>query len=157
MYNTPVSAAVFINATLHDQLQSFTQTLSKDTAADTVRVLIESLLCALRNGENPTQLSKRIRRERYRKTPTLLPLAATQAVLDIAEIKRLRTLGKAEAFIPGARKLDAYRQEISRLRDSGASQSDIKYWLLANKSVVVSQPTIHRYLQALSDGEKKPK
>lgn len=139
----------FSNTQLHDYLNSFSKMLPKDAMWDTFKTLIESLKFALLNGENPSRLSKRIRRERHYKKPCLTPLSSTQAKLDIGEVKRLRALAKAKPLIPGMLKLDPYRQEILILRKNGASQLDIKYWLVASKSVVVSQPTIHRYLNAL--------
>jgi hypothetical protein len=94
-------------------------------------------------------------RERHRKEASLVALSTTQAQLDIAEVKRLRELAKAKPLVPGKRKLDGYRQEIMTLRQNGASQIDIKYWLLASKGIAVSQPTIHRYLNAIeSHGQK---
>lgn len=149
MKNNNSYVAEFLNTKLYECLTSFSETLPKDALWHEFRTLIEALKFALLNGENPVKLSKRIRRERYKKEPSLIPLSEHGATLDIAEVKRLRKLAKATPLIPGARKLDPYRQEIIVLRKNGASQMDIKYWLLASKGVASSQPTIHRYLTAL--------
>ncbi len=144
----------FLNTQLYEKLHAFAQTLPKDAAWENFKMLIESLKFALLNGENPTRLSKRIRRERHRKEASLIPLSPTQAQLNLSEVKRLRQLAKEKLSIPGVRKLDGYRQEILVLRQQGASQIDIKHWLLTTKSVIVSQPTIHRYLHALQSHPK---
>lgn len=150
MKNLISPTATFINTQLHRQLEFFAKTLPKDTATEALIPLIDALLFALRNGENPRQLISRIRRERYKKEPSLLSLTNVQAALDVNEIKQLRALAKAKTLVPGTCKLERYRQEISQLRRNGASHMDIKIWLLANKSVNVSQSTIHRYLKAIA-------
>lgn len=148
MNNAPDSSH-FLNAQLHTILTSFSNMLPKDAVWESFHMLINSLKFALLNGENPSRLSKRIRRERHRKEASLIPLSSTQAQLDIAEVKRLRGLVKVKPRIPGEQKLDRYRQEIVMLRQNGASQIEIKYWLFARKGLKVSQPTIHRYLNAI--------
>jgi len=144
----------FSNTQLYEHLRDFSQTLPQDAPWQTFKTLIEAVKFALLNGENPSRLSKRIRRERHRNEPHLIPLSGTKAQLDIAEIKRLRQLAKDKPLIPGSRKLDSYRQEIATLRQQGASQMDIKYWLIATYGVTVSQSTIHRYLNMLSHGQE---
>jgi len=143
----------FINAKLHQHLQSLRRNLPQADIAQAANTLIDSLLYALANGESPQQLIKRIRRERYKKPMPLSPLASAQAITDIHEVKRLRAIAKAKPIVPGARKLDRYRQEVEQLRKSGASHIDIKFWLLANRGTKVSQPTIHRYLKVISKHE----
>lgn len=149
MKNEKTDSTEFINTKLYEYLHSFYKTMSQDITMDHFKQLINALKFAILNGENPAQLCKRIRRERYYREPSIEPLKAQQAVLDIEEVKRLRRLAKAKPLIPGGRKLDIYRQEIVTLRKIGASQMDIKYWLLAKKGVSISQPTLHRYLTGL--------
>ncbi len=158
MKNPIIVSSDFLNAQLYKYLEAFIRTLPRDKSSEVFNPLMESILFALRNGENPVKLTKRIRRERYKKEPILLPLSDAQAELDIGEIKRLRSLAKMKPLLPGARKLDRYRQEIQQLQQKGASQQDIRIWLRANRNVEVSQPTIHRYLKAIicyeQSGEK---
>ncbi len=137
----------FINHHLYKHVQTFAETLPKDGNWDVFKTLMESLLFALRNGENPSHLAKRIRRQRNKTSLTLEPLSHAQAVSDLEAIKRLHALAQTRTLIPGNRSLDRYRQEIQQLRNSGASQNDIRLWLLANRNCKVSQPTLHRYLK----------
>lgn len=82
-------AATFLNAKLHKHLEAFAKTLPKDAASEALIPLLDALLFALRNGENPRQLISRIRRERYKKEPSLVSLTSAEAALDVNEIKQL--------------------------------------------------------------------
>jgi hypothetical protein len=155
MENDQDNTTDLLNAKLYDYLATFEKIVPKDEVWQEFKSLIEALKFALLNGENPAKLCKRIRRERYTNESSLTPLTWQQAASDMVEVKRLRKLAKAKPIIPGARKLDKYRQEIVTLAKQRASQADIKYWLLAKKGVAVSQPTIHRYLMALESYESQ--
>ncbi|MFT3742429.1 MAG: hypothetical protein QM752_07230 [Gammaproteobacteria bacterium] len=137
------------NFALHQSLDTVSQSLGTTPQAPELRQLIQALQYALLRGESPQKLIKRIRRERLRKNLPLEILTSRQAEADLTQVKKLRAIAKEHPHAPGTCKLDEYRQEVRALYSSGASQRDIKYWLLSARNASVSQSTIQRYIKKL--------
>jgi hypothetical protein len=64
-------------------------------------------------------------------------------------VRAARAVAAKRRASPGVRKIQRYQQEITTLRQAGASQNDIKVWLRREKRVRVHQTTVHRFLQTL--------
>lgn len=138
-----------LNSHLHQYISVIIKALPNDHYAATTKQLFDALNTALLKGEIPEKLARRIRREHSRREVTLTSMDRENAARQVAEIKRLRQITRAKPSVPGSGKIDKYRSEIEMLRQAGASQMDIKYWLAGKKQVTVSQQTIHRYLKFL--------
>lgn len=71
-------------------------------------------------------------------------LNTDQLDLEVAQAKALRTQTLRQRRRPKARRLEAYRFEIMRLKDRGESYLFIQFWLKHFHQVNVADTTIRR-------------
>ena len=148
--NETLFAAENLNFSLCKYLVNCIQRLPPDGSQSALQTLLEALRFALLRGEHPTQLRRRIRRERRAESHSWIPLDDVQAQVAINEVKHLRALARVQQAVPGGKKLDKFRQEIQALHQRGASLRDIQFWLFNQKHVTVSAATVQRYVKVIS-------